>query len=109
MNIGINIYSADENVGTAIGKMIELYPQLTINIHHYNPIVITALLKSGELDIALTSATLENMDESFIAKPLKTQKAMICCRRGHPILEKAAYFCLILNLILLYYFVALRK
>jgi DNA-binding transcriptional LysR family regulator len=83
--VGAAPYAADICVGTACGRLAMESPALAIDVRVGDWTYLTALVLSGELDIAVAELTLAADDSRLEVQALPQHVGQFFCRAEHPL------------------------
>jgi len=92
LSIGAGLFAACL-LGPAIGRFMELHPNIRINIEVDNWLTLHDRLRQAEFDFVLAETLVEtsglNKTQDLEAMNLIPHQGFFFCRRGHPILKTA--------------------
>ncbi len=88
LHIGSGIGPAELHLGTALGRLCQRYPHLRINIEVDDFRSLTHLLQSGAIELFVAETSEVEMAPDFLVTPLHVLKGFLCCRGGHPLLDR---------------------
>jgi DNA-binding transcriptional LysR family regulator len=83
--IGVGPAMSESFVTTAIARLATQHPgaQITARVDHWSQ--LSAWLKHGELDLFVADISQAERDHDFQVLPLRREKLLWFCRRGHPL------------------------
>jgi len=88
LEIGSGPGPAEILMGTAIGRLSQRYPHLYIHVTVDDFSVLTHLLQTGQVELFLAETSEVEMAPDYLVTPLNVLKGYLCCRAGHPLLDR---------------------
>ena len=92
LSIGAGLFAASL-LGPAVGRFMELYPDIRVNIEVDNWLTLHDRLRQAEFDFVLAETLVEtsglNKTQDLEATNLIPHQGFFFCRRGHPLLKTA--------------------
>lgn len=88
LKIGVGPWGAAVLVGTVIGALNLLHPQLRVTVVIAPWKELPARLHAREIDLSVADISEVQADENLEVLPLLEHRALLVCRAGHPLAER---------------------
>jgi DNA-binding transcriptional LysR family regulator len=89
LRIGAGPFPADISVGTAIGRLVQRWPKIVIDLSVGDWPELTRRVVAGELELVIAETSLAEDDERLAVEPLPRHKGEFYCRAGHPLAARS--------------------
>lgn len=89
LRIGTGAYPAEISVGTAVARLVQRHPGLTVDVAIDDWSQLIEQVVDGSIDLAVAELASAENDERLSVQPLPQHHGWFFCRSGHPLANTA--------------------
>ena len=85
LSIAAGPYAADDLVGPAVARLVNLRPGLRVRVTVVGPELIEQEVLSGRHELGLGGIDSQTAHDQLSIVPLRERRLLLACRAGHPL------------------------